>query len=62
MVRAWVRDRQLPHLRVVAKGRRGKILIDPADLETLLASFNVGTKAAPPAPPSARRPSQPSPT
>lgn len=53
LVRTWVRDRALPHLRVGAKGRRGKILIDPPDLDALLASFKVGAKAALPPPPAA---------
>lgn len=41
-VRGWVRDRLLPHLRVGAKGKRGKILIEAADLESLLDTFKVG--------------------
>lgn len=53
LVRGWVRDGLLPHLRVGARGKRGKILIDPTDLDGLLASFKVTarrpvTAAAPP--------------
>ena len=56
LVRAWVRDGLLPHLRVGAKGRRGKILIDPLDLDALLASFKVGARPVPAAPPQAPPP------
>ena len=41
LVRGWVRDGSLPHFRLGAKGRRGKIAIAPEDLDGLLASFKV---------------------
>lgn len=47
LVRGWVRDGLLPHLRVAGKVGRGKILIDPADLDNLLASFKVAANAPP---------------
>jgi hypothetical protein len=50
LVRAWVRDGLLLHLRVGVKGWRGKILIDPLDLDALLASFKVGVKPPVPTP------------
>lgn len=59
LVRTWVRDGLLPHLRVGAKGRRGKILIEPPDLDDLLASFKVGAGPAPPAPPTPPPPTSP---
>lgn len=51
LVRGWVRDGLLPHLRVGSRGRRGKILIDPTDLDGLLASFKVAARRAVPAAP-----------
>lgn len=47
LVRGWARDGLLPHLRVAGKVGRGKILIDPADLDNLLASFKVAANAPP---------------
>lgn len=41
LVYRWCSDGSLPHLRVGGKGRRGKILIAPADLDALLATFRV---------------------
>ncbi|MFO0847103.1 MAG: helix-turn-helix domain-containing protein [Gemmataceae bacterium] len=56
-VRGWLRDGVLPHYRLGAKGRRGKILIDPADLAAVLAAAKVGPRPpAPPAPAPTRRP------
>jgi excisionase family DNA binding protein len=51
IVRGWIRSGQLPHYRMGAKGKRGRIRIDVEDLERLLASFKVGKKE--PEPPSA---------
>lgn len=56
LVRQWLRDGTLPHLRVGAKGSRGKILIQEEDLDGLLASFKVGVTAKPPPPPPPRMP------
>lgn len=41
LVYRWCSDGSLPHLRVGAKGRRGKILIAPTDLDALLATFRI---------------------
>jgi hypothetical protein len=41
LIYQWCADGSLPHLRVGAWGRRGKILIAPADLDALLAGFKV---------------------
>ncbi len=42
MIRQWLREGTLPHFRVGAKGKRGKILITAADLDAVLAGFKVG--------------------
>jgi excisionase family DNA binding protein len=34
-------ERRLPHYRVGGQGRRGKILIDPVDLDAFLSSCKV---------------------
>lgn len=45
LVRCWIRDRALPHYRVGAKGKRGKIVVAQEDLDEFLALFRVlGTK------------------
>ena len=41
LVRAWVRGGELAHYRLGKKGRRGRIAIDPADLERFLQSRRV---------------------
>jgi len=41
MIYQWCSEKRLPHFRFGGKGRRGKILIDPADLESFLASCKV---------------------
>jgi hypothetical protein len=48
VVRAWVAAGLLPALRLGMPGRRGKIMIDPDDLDQCLASFK--TTATPPPP------------
>ena len=56
LVYSWVEGRLLPHYRLGAKGKRGKILIDESDLAAFLAGCRVGPTpppaAAPPAGPS----------
>lgn len=47
IVRGWIRDGLLPHYRLGAKGRRGKIAVAAEDLDSLLASFRVDLKPAP---------------
>lgn len=37
----WCQDRLLPHYRVGTSGRRGRILIDPADLEAFMGRCRV---------------------
>jgi hypothetical protein len=44
LIYAWCQSGQLSHLRVGAPGRRGKILIDPCDLEAALAAFRVADR------------------
>jgi excisionase family DNA binding protein len=34
-------QRRLPHFRIGGQGRRGKILIDPVDLEAFISSLKV---------------------
>lgn len=41
LVYSWCQQGRLPHYRVGAKGKRGKILIEPADLEALKATCRV---------------------
>ena len=41
LVYQWCRDRLLPHYRLGGKGKRGRILIDPADLEKMLKEQKV---------------------
>ena len=48
LVRAWIRGGELPHYRLGKRGKRGRISIDPADLERFLRSRRVET--APPSP------------
>ena len=43
LVYGWVRDRRLPHYRVGTTGKRGRILIDEADLDAFLESLKVGS-------------------
>lgn len=36
LIYTWCSERRLPHYRLGAKGRRGRIFIDPADLDEFL--------------------------
>lgn len=49
-VRGWVADGVLPHFRLGANGRRGKIAIAPEDLDAFLESRKVSARAALPVP------------
>lgn len=49
IVRGWCASGQLPHFRLGAKGRRGKIMILPDDLDGLLAAFKVSSPPPKPA-------------
>lgn len=49
LVYRWCADGSLPHLRVGGRGRRGKILIAPSDLDALLATFKVEGRPTAPA-------------
>jgi len=40
----WIDERRLPHYRAGGKGRRGKILISPQDLEAFMGSLRVDAK------------------
>jgi excisionase family DNA binding protein len=46
MIYQWCDERRLAHYRVGGKGRRGKILIDPDDLDAVLASCRIAPAAA----------------
>jgi excisionase family DNA binding protein len=41
LVYQWCHERTLPHLRLGKAGRRGKILIDEADLDAFIAASRV---------------------
>ncbi len=41
LIYVWCRERLLPHYRFGGKGKRGRILIDPADLEKMLKEQKV---------------------
>jgi excisionase family DNA binding protein len=43
LVYGWCAEQLLPHYRFGTKGRRGKILISPAELETFMQSCRVGS-------------------
>ena len=47
IVRNWIRSGILPHYRIGATGRRGKIMIDESDLDALMASFRVDSGPGP---------------
>jgi excisionase family DNA binding protein len=49
-VRGWVADGSLPHYRLGANGRRGKIAIALEDLEAFLKARKVPARTALPAP------------
>ena len=50
MIRQWIRDGTLPHYRLGALGKRGKIVIAVEDLDGVLANFKVSGLASKPAP------------
>lgn len=54
VVRGWLKD-GLTHLRLGARGKRGKIAIQREDLDTWLAGFRVTNRPAPSEPAPARR-------
>jgi excisionase family DNA binding protein len=41
LIYRWCAERRLPHYRCGGRGRRGRILIDPADLDAFLATLRV---------------------
>ena len=47
LVYRWCAGHRLPHFRCGARGRRGRILIDPADLDAFMRTLKVD--AGPPA-------------
>lgn len=57
IVYGWVAARVLPHFRVGAVGKRGKIVIAEADLDAFLQQLRV--QAAEPEPNPAPRPAKP---
>lgn len=52
-------DGSLAHYRVGRKGRRGKILIDPSDLDVWFTASRVGGQRLPAQPPPVPRPVKP---
>lgn len=42
LVYQWCQEQRLPHYRFGTEGRRGKILIDPSDLEEFMRQCRVG--------------------
>jgi excisionase family DNA binding protein len=59
IVYGWIADGELPHLRLGAKGHRGGIRVEEADLQAFLNSRKVGAGVAAPKPPPTRRPVKP---
>ena len=51
LVYHWCSAKLLSHYRVGGMGRRGKIVIDDADLESFLQKFRVEAEVATPKPP-----------
>lgn len=47
LVYAWCEDGTLPHVRVGRTGKRGKILIQPKDLDEVLAALKVEGRPLP---------------
>ncbi len=43
MIYSWCAEQLLPHFRFATKGRRGKILISPAELDIFMQSCRVET-------------------
>ena len=43
LVYSWCREQLLPHFRFGTKGRRGKIMIAPAELEEFMQACRVET-------------------
>jgi excisionase family DNA binding protein len=41
LIYVWIGEKRLPHLRVGAQGKRGRILIEAEDLDQFLASLRV---------------------
>jgi excisionase family DNA binding protein len=50
LVYGWIASGMLPHYRLGASGRRGKISIRVADLETLVETMRQGGRARTPCP------------
>ncbi len=47
LVYEWCDERRLAHYRVGGVGKRGKILIEPADLDVFMASLKVEPREVP---------------
>jgi hypothetical protein len=50
LIYLWCEERRLPHYRLGGAGKRGKILIDPADLDAFMASLKVEAATTPETP------------
>jgi excisionase family DNA binding protein len=49
LIYAWCDQQALPHYRFGGKGKRGKILIDEAELDSFIESRKVDQASVPPA-------------
>src|SRR4051794_33218228 len=47
LIYLWCAERRLPHLRAGGRGRRGRILIDPDDLDAFLVTLMVEVEGPP---------------
>jgi len=47
LIYQWCDERRLVHYRVGGAGKRGKILIDPADVDSFMASVKVEARDTP---------------
>ena len=49
LIYQWCQEHRLPHYRLGGRGRRGKITIEPADLDAFLQTCKVTPGDRPPA-------------
>jgi excisionase family DNA binding protein len=47
LIYSWCEERRLAHYRVGGKGRRGKIMISPRDLDSFVESLRVEVTGKP---------------
>mgnify|MGYP003447544378 CR=1 FL=1 len=46
LIYQWCDERRLPHYRVGGRGKRGKILVSPRDLDAFMESLRVESRPA----------------